>query len=262
MNLRAASFVLCMAVALIGSRSARATGNDVQAWPLVRVQHGIGEDWGVAFTVRGRWDDNLDHRKDWLFRPYVEWTPIAHIPLVESLTVMAGYDYLKVNDGRNEHRGWQAVHHTPKVGALGIVHRVRLDERKFNGIDEVIWRLRYRLTTTRQLFDTPWYGRLSDEVFANLNQAGGGEGPASGFEGNRARVAIGRFFTKRVRLEAGYQFEYAHRRNRHNQFRHTMFLEMQLATGRVRKFERRKEAPVEAPAEGAVGPAAPDAGSR
>ena len=241
--------LLMLAATLALPDAARATGKDLQAWPLVRVQHGIDDHWAVALTARGRWNDDLSHHRDWLLRPYVVWTPVANVPLVDSLSVMAGYDHVNKNGGRDEHRAWQAIHHTPTRGPFGGVHRVRLDERWIQGLDKVIWRLRYRLSATQQLFRTRWYGRLSDEVLVNLNDED--EGPVGGFEGNRARLAFGRYLTDRIRLESGYQFEYARRRDRTNEFRHTLFVELVLSTGKVRGFERRKEAPAEeAPPEG------------
>jgi hypothetical protein len=232
-----------LAGSLATADAASATGKDLQAWPLARVQYGIDEAWAVALTARGRWNEDLSRHRDWLLRPYVTWTPVRDVPFVDSLTVFAGYDYLKVNGGRDEHRAWQAIHHTPKRGIFGAVHRARLDERWIDGLDKVIWRLRYRLSATRQLFESPWYGRLSDEVLVNLNDED--KGPVGGFEGNRARLAFGRYFSDRLRFESGYQFEYARRRGRVDEFRHTLFVEISLFTGKVRGYERRKEAPVD-----------------
>ena len=221
----------------------RATGEDVQLWPLARVTYGINESWAVALTSRGRWNDDLANHRDWLLRPYVTWTPIKDVPLVDSLSVLAGYDYLDVTHGRSEHRAWQVVSHTPERGPLGLVHRARMDERWIDGIDKVIWRFRYRLGTTHQLFSSPWFARFSDEILINLNDDD--QGPVGGFEGNRARVGLGRYVTDRVRFEGGYQFEYARRRGRVDEFRHSFFVEFTLATGKLRSFDRRKEAPVE-----------------
>jgi hypothetical protein len=235
------------AVALIGylalPTAAHATGKDVQLWPVARVTYGINQDWAVALVGRGRWNDDLADHRDWLLRPYVSWTPVQDVPLVDSLSVLAGYDYLSVNRGRTEHRAWQAISHTPKRGPLGFVHRVRVDERWIQGIDKVIWRARYRLGTTHQISRSPWFARFSDEIFINLNDEN--QGPVGGFEGNRGRVGLGRYVTDRLRFEGGYQFEYARRRGRVDEFRHTFFVEFTLATGKVRHFERRKEAPVE-----------------
>ena len=247
---RGSLFLLVVVACLAAPGTVLATGEDVQLWPLARVRYGINQDWAVALVGRGRWNDDLADHRDYLLRPYVSWTPVVDVPFVDSLSVLAGYDYLSVHRGRDEHRAWQAIFHTPKRGPLGLVHRARMDERWIDGLDKVIWRFRYRLNGTQQISNSPWFARVSDEVLINLNDED--EGPVGGFEGNRARLGLGRYVTDRVRFEAGYQFEYARRRSRVNEFRHSFFLEFTLATGKVPDYEHRKEAPVEAPEGGSA----------
>jgi hypothetical protein len=109
------------------------------------------------------------------------------------------------------------------------VHRVRLDERFVEGVDPTIFRFRYRLSTSHPFGDSAWYGLASDEVFANLNDDD--EGPVSGFEQNRFRLGVGRRLFGRLRVEGGYEFQYARRRGNPDEFRHVVFLEFSLSTG-------------------------------
>jgi hypothetical protein len=109
------------------------------------------------------------------------------------------------------------------------VHRVRLDERFIEGVDPTIIRFRYRLSTSYPFGDSKWYGFASDEVFANLNDDD--EGPVDGFEQNRLRLGVGRRVFGRLRVEGGYEFQYARRRTKANEFRHVAFLEFSLSTG-------------------------------
>ena len=108
---RAAWRVLLAWVLLLVPIGSRATDNDFQLWPVGRVHHAINEDWSISFMARGRFDEDASHSKDYLLRPYVSWTLVDDVPFIDSLTVMAGYDYLHSFDGRDEHRAWQSAHH-------------------------------------------------------------------------------------------------------------------------------------------------------
>jgi hypothetical protein len=221
-------------VALLGfvlllDSASLAAENDLQLWPVGRVQHAINEDWSVSFMARGRFDEDASHSKDYLLRPYVSWTLVDDVPFIDSLTVMAGYDYLHSFDGRDEHRPWQSAHHAVEHGSLRVVHRVRLDERFVEGVDPTIFRFRYRIGTSYPFGKSEWYGIASDEIFVNLNDDD--EGPVDGFEQNRLRLGVGRHFFGRLRVEGGYEFQYAKRRSQPDALRHVVFLEFSLSTG-------------------------------
>jgi hypothetical protein len=226
---RGAWRVLLASVLLLAPIASRATDNEFQLWSVGRVNHAINEDWSISFTVRGRFDEDVSHSKDYLLRPYASWTLVNDVPFIDSLTVMAGYDYLHSFDGRDEHRAWQSAHHAVEHEKLRLVHRVRLDERFVEGVGPTIFRFRYRLSTSHPVGDSAWYGFASDEVFANLNDDD--EGPVDGFEQNRLRLGMGRHVFGRLRVEGGYEFQYARRRANPNEFRHVVFLEFSLSTG-------------------------------
>jgi hypothetical protein len=226
---------LIACVLLLVATESHATDNDFQFWPSGRINHAINKDWSISFTARGRFDEDASHSKDYLLRPYLSWTIVDDVPFVDSLTVMAGYDYLHSFDGRDEHRAWQAAHHAVEHERLRLVHRVRLDERFIEGVDPTIFRFRYRLSTSHPFRGSKWYGFASDEIFANLNDDD--EGPVDGFEQNRLRLGVGRHFFGRLRVEGGYEFHYAKRRSNPNEFRHVAFLEFSLSTGNRRGNE-------------------------
>jgi len=226
---RAAWRVLLAWVLLLVPIGSRAIDSDFQLWSVGRVHHAVNEDWSISFMARGRFDEDVSHSKDYLLRPYASWTLVDDVPFIDSLTVMAGYDYLQSFDGRDEHRPWQSAHHAVEHEKLRLVHRVRIDERFIEGVDPTIFRFRYRLSTSHPFGDSAWYGFASDEVFANLNDDD--EGPVDGFEQNRLRLGVGRHVFGRLRVEGGYEFQYAKRRANPNEFRHVVFLEFSLSTG-------------------------------
>ncbi len=109
------------------------------------------------------------------------------------------------------------------------MHRVRFDERFIERVDPMIVRFRYRLSTSYPFGDSKWYGFASDQVFVNINDDN--QGPVDGFEQNRFRLGVGRHVFGRLRVEGGYEFQYAERRTNPNEFRHVAFLEFSLSTG-------------------------------
>jgi hypothetical protein len=226
---------LIACVLLLVPTASHATDNDFQFWPSGRINHAINEDWSISFTARGRFDEDASHSKDYLLRPYLSWTLVDDVPFVDSLTLMAGYDYLHSFDGRDEHRAWQSAHHAVEHKRFRLVHRVRLDERFIEDISPTIFRFRYRLSTSYPFGDSGWYGIASDQVFFNINDDD--QGPVEGFEQNRFRLGVGRHLFGRLRVEAGYEFQYARRRTNPDEFRHVAFLEFSLSTGNRRGNE-------------------------
>jgi hypothetical protein len=221
--------VILACVPLLVATASRATENDFQLWSVGRIHHAIDEDWSISFTARGRFDEDASHSKDYLLRPYLSWTIVDDVPFVDSITLMAGYDYLHSFDGRDEHRAWQAAYHAVEHKRFRVVHRVRLDERFIEGVDPTIIRFRYRMSTSYPFGNSEWYGLASDQVFVNIND--GNQGPVEGFEQNRFRLGVGRHLFGRLRVEGGYELHYARRRDNPDEFRHVAFLEFSLSTG-------------------------------
>jgi hypothetical protein len=226
--------VVVCALLFVASGS-QASENDFQFWSVGRVHHALNEDWSISFAARGRFDKDASHSKDYLLRPYLSWMIVDDVPFVDSLTVMAGYDYLHSFDGRDEHRAWQSAHHAVEHKRFRLVHRVRLDERFIEDIGPTIFRFRYRMSTSYPFGDSGWYGLASDQVFVNINDDN--QGPVEGFEQNRFRLGVGRHLFGHLRVEAGYEFQYARRRTNPDEFRHVAFLEFSLSTGNRRGNE-------------------------
>lgn len=102
-----------------------------------------------------------------------------------------------------------------------------MDQRFVEGVGGVVLRGRYRLRATHPVGSARWYLAGSDEAFVNLNDRG--EGPIDGFEQNRLRGAFG-WRGKRWRIEAGYEWQYARRRERSGEHRHVTFVELSFQT--------------------------------
>jgi hypothetical protein len=222
------SFVaLALAGVLLGPSFASATDSDIQLWPVVTLDHGINEKWGAHLQLRVRFDEDVTHTKDVLVRPYLSWKAWG------DLHVDLGYDYLGSIDGRSENRLWLSGEYVLGWRDLTFANRVRFDQRWVENVDGVVARFRYRLRGVHPIPGSDWYGALSDEVFANLNDRG--EGPVHGFEQNRLRAAVGSRLFGRVRAETGYEWQYVDRRSGGFVNRHVFLIELAIDIGAIRR---------------------------
>ena len=121
---------------------------------------------------------------------------------------------------------WQQAEYALRWRDLTVRNRIRLDQRFVEDVSGVVVRFRYRLRGTHPIGGSDWYGAISDEVLTNINNQG--EGPISGFEQNRLRAAIGTRLLGRLRVESGYEWQYAERRNRSSVNRHVFVVELSL----------------------------------
>jgi hypothetical protein len=211
---------------LVLPASGVAAENDVQLWPVVSLNHSLGERWGAHLQTRARFDEDVSEAKDFLVRPFISWTPI------ESLTFDLGYDYLHSFRSSPEHRVWQAAEHHFQWRDLTVKNRVRLDERIVEDVGGAVVRFRYRLRGTHPIAGSQWYAAISDEVMANLNDYG--TGPVSGLEQNRLRFAVGVPFLERLRVESGYEWQYIERRDSSARHFHVFVVEFTIDTGGLR----------------------------
>lgn len=195
---RRATSVLLLSVLLALSKSAAAE-DDIELWPVVTVNYAFNERWGAHFQARVRLDDDVSEKKDYLLRPFVTWRPR------ERLTLDLGYDYLHSFQSSTEHRIWQAAEYRLGWGELTLKNRIRIDQRFVEDVDGVVARFRYRLRGTHPIAGSHWYGAISNEILTNLNEKD--SGPGAGFDQNRLRFALGVGVSKRVRLEAGYEWQ-------------------------------------------------------
>jgi len=201
-----------------------AAASDIQLWPSVGFNHGLGERWGAHLVVRARFDDDVSETKDVLLRPFVTFRANDNIVLD------LGYDYLHSFTASSENRFWQAAQHRFLWREISVSNRIRVDERWIEGVNGVVARFRYRLRTTHPLWSPDWYGVISDEVLANMNDQG--SGPPQGFEQNRLRFALGFRIKNRLRIESGYEYQYVQSRGGADTNTHTFLIEVSLDTGR------------------------------
>ncbi len=218
---RCAAGLLAGALVVLSTRAA-AVESDIQLWSAITLNHPINEQWGVHLKTRLRMDHDVTQSKDFLWRPFVSWSPL------KSLTLGLGYDYLDSFRSASQHRIWQAVEHRLRWRDLTVRNRIRLGERFVDGVDGAVVRFRYRLRATHPLGGTPWYAAVSNELMVNLNNQG--SGPTPGFEQNRLRLALGRRFLERLNVESGYQWQYVESRDGPATNQHVFLIELSIDT--------------------------------
>lgn len=173
----------------------------------------INEKWGVHFDLQLRSHDELDGLRHMLVRPGLTY----HIKPNQNATV--GYLYTPTftrsvgtpNTTLTEHRIWEQYVISHKLFSGNLGHRFRLEQRfieKPAGNRVFAQRLRYFLRHVQPLTNTAGgftkgpFAALQNEVFANIQNQKNTNNHF--FDQNRAYIAAGYRFSKKVDVEAGY----------------------------------------------------------
>jgi hypothetical protein len=123
----------------------------------------------------------------------VGWIPAWTDDSIESVSVGEG-------------RLYQQVQYARSSGALGLLARLRFEQRLIDNAGGVSLRPRLLVRGTWRFLEAPaLHLALQDEVFVTLNQRPGG--PPAGFDQNRSFLALGWWPVPAYLLELGYQLQ-------------------------------------------------------
>ncbi len=172
----------------------------------------FNEKWGLQFDAQIRSADHYEYVRNTLIRPAVQYF------INDKNNVALGYLWQTTNTrltgaGKNlfnEHRVFEQYIHTQKIESIFISHRVRLEQRFIERIDEQVFaqRFRYFLRLVQPLqkqqtkFTKGPYVALQNEVFLNIQNKE--KINNSLFDQNRLYLAAGYRVSKKVDLEVGY----------------------------------------------------------
>lgn len=193
--------VTVLAAAMLFASPAYAQNEDGQIWTSTSVDIALGGDFTLGTEFVARFSDDADGVSELQFAGDLEWESPG------GATLSGGYSYVpRYNQGvqlTREHRTRQSV----SVGlgnVLGgeIEGRARLEQRWRNDGDDVMLRLRGRLTWTRPVGPSGLAVRLQHESFAHLNATDWG-GDAR-FDRVRNSLMLRRKFGDNVTGEIGY----------------------------------------------------------
>ncbi len=178
-----------------------AQDEDSQLWLTTSADVPLGGDFTLATQFVARFSDKADGVSELQFSSDLEYeTP-------GGTTLSGGYSYVpRYNQGNQitrEHRTRQSV--SAGLGSLlggEVEGRVRLEQRWRSDGDDVMLRLRGRLTWTRPIGPSGLAVRLQHESFAHLNETDWG-GDAR-FDRVRNALFLRRKFGDRITGEIGY----------------------------------------------------------
>lgn len=178
----------------------------------------FNDKWGMHFDLQLRSEDNWDGLRNLLVRPGVTYF------INKNANATVGYLFTQTylpNDilvgaapqksTLTEHRVWQQYiyNHQPWKGAA-LSHRFRLEQRFIERQSDDLFsqRLRYFFRLIQPLqkqesaFTKGAFVALQNELFFNVQNKD--ELNGSAFDQNRAYLAAGYRFSKKVDIEAGY----------------------------------------------------------
>lgn len=189
------------------------TINQNSGWLFLMNSTKINQHWGVHFDAQFRSQDEWDGIRNVLIRPGLTYF------IDSNNDVTLGYLFTQTftrltgtpDNTLTEHRIWQQYIHRHKISNINVSHRFRLEQRfmeRSGDADLFAQRLRYfvrflmPLQKTEQNFDKGFFAALQDEVFFNIQ--GKGDLNGSLFDQNRAYIAVGYRFSKKLDVETGY----------------------------------------------------------
>ncbi|GAA3959607.1 hypothetical protein GCM10022246_11280 [Pedobacter ginsengiterrae] len=174
----------------------------------------FNEKWGLQFDVQIRSADDWEHVRNTLVRPALQYF------INKNSNVALGYLWQTTRVKRvetdeyislNEHRIFEQYIYNHKISSVFASHRLRVEQRFIERIgNEDLFSQRFRyffrliqpLQKTQPTFTKGAYVALQNEVFLNLQNKK--QLNNSVFDQNRAYLALGYRFSKKMDIEAGY----------------------------------------------------------
>jgi hypothetical protein len=193
--------------------SAPAAAQDVQSWNTLVAQGPVDGKLLLWAELQPRFTNDVDRLGQFVARGAVG------VRMKNDIDLHAGYHYQFNNPApgvsSNEHRFWQQVS-GPVLrheNGFALITRWRLEQRTFEGADDLGWRLRMQWRVQQPLHGKGTAGPLVwSETFFALNSTDWGA--RGGFDQQRSFVGWLQPLGNRLNLEAGYMHQYINRPGR------------------------------------------------
>ncbi|WP_237028614.1 DUF2490 domain-containing protein [Pedobacter steynii] len=211
-NMRISFFLLAMLCSLSQIAIAQVQHQNT-GWLFLLNNNKINKKWGTHLDIQLRSSDQFSQLRNLMFRPGLTYfindksdVTLGYL-LNETFVDQVGRKDLRLT----EHRIWQQYIYKHKISTVNISHRFRLEQRfmEQNGAEDLFaQRFRYFFRTIlplakgKQNFDQGFFAALQNELFFNVQQKDKLNGHF--FDQNRAYLAGGYRFSKKLDLEAGY----------------------------------------------------------
>ena len=183
-------------------------------WFLFLNNTKFNEKWGLQFDLQIRSADDWDHVRNTLVRPALQYfinknsnVALGYLWQTTQVKQNGADDYISLN----EHRIFEQYIYNHKISSVFASHRLRVEQRFIERIaNEDLFSQRFRyffrliqpLQKTQPTFTKGAFVALQNEVFLNLQNKK--ELNNSVFDQNRAYLALGYRFSKKMDIEAGY----------------------------------------------------------
>jgi hypothetical protein len=173
---------------------------ETQTWATGQLVLPAGEKLDVGVRYRTRFSGFFDKR-----RLYQYQLTLGHT-LQGGQRVRLGYEQFRARDGLTENRYFPELQLGSQAGGLPLRHRLRLEWRDIDRLDDPVLRLRYKLAHRRPITPGGTYLELRNEIFVSLSD----QGPLidRGIAQNRIGFTLGQQLGQRSRLELRYQWGY------------------------------------------------------
>jgi hypothetical protein len=184
--------------------------NDLQQWTVLTAQGRIKSDLGAYVEIQPRSAFTYGGVDRVVYRGAVTWN------LGAGVTGWVGYGRVGVFRPTTfwEDRAWQQIQHEARLstGDLGtlFIHRLRFEQRVFEAISGVAFRIRYFVRAFIPLESTrTWAAAVSNEIMFGLNTVIAAT--PTGFDQNRAFIGASYTASPLLRFETGYMNNYVRR---------------------------------------------------
>ncbi|MBB2150386.1 DUF2490 domain-containing protein [Pedobacter gandavensis] len=215
-------FLLLAVMCLFSTLAIAQTSNQSTGWLFLMNNNKLSKKWGTHLDVQLRTGDQFSHLRNVMFRPGLTYF------INDKSDVTLGYlwnqTYIPVANASDiqltEHRIWQQYIYKHKINVFNLSHRFRLEQRfieQQQGDDLFAQRLRYfarvmlPLAKGQTNFQKGAFAALQNELMFNVQHKGNINGHF--FDQNRAYLAGGYRFSKKLDLEAGYLNQFQKMRN-------------------------------------------------
>lgn len=169
---------------------AHAQDEDVQLWQIVNVTGNIGEDTRLTVDASQRWREDARGGEQQTFRVMIEQT------VTDGVRIGGGAAVFEAG-GSTELRPHQQITFTQ--GRFET--RTRLEERFFDGADQIELRLRQRIQYNQPL-SNGWRASVSGEWLGLLQSRNSGEGAST--EQRRAQAGVAYRINDSLTVGANY----------------------------------------------------------
>ena len=185
---------------LLACGVASALEQETQTWTTGQLVLPLREGLDAGARYRTRFSGVFDKRRLYQYQFTLGRT------LGDGRRMRLGYEQFRTPGGLSENRYFPELQLGSQAGGLPLRHRLRLEWRDINRLDDPVLRLRYKLAHRRPITTGGTYLELRNEIFVSLSN----QGPLidRGIAQNRVGFTLGQPVGERSRLELRYQWGY------------------------------------------------------